>query len=67
MNDYWFKVVYDVYCIDGEKLYECVEVMWIFGCDVCVFVVFWLDDNDVNVYMCAKVIVEECRKGADWK
>jgi len=67
LNDYWFKVAYDAHRIDGEKPYERAEAMWIPGCDACAFVALRPDDNDANVYMCAKAIVEECRKGADWK
>lgn len=67
LNDFWFKVAYDAHRIDGEVPYEGAECMWIPGCDSCAFVALRPDENDVDVFLCAKAIVEECRKGADWK
>jgi hypothetical protein len=67
LNDYWFKVAYDAHRVDGEKPYDRAEAMWIPGCDACAFVALRPDDNDANLYLCAKAVVDECRKGADWK
>lgn len=67
LNDFWFKVAYDAHRIDGEKPYDSAECLWIPGCTTCAFVALKPDDNDVNLYMCVKAIVEECKKGADWK
>ena len=67
LNDYWFKVAYDAHRIDGEKPYEKAECMWIPGCDSSAFIALRPDDNDVDVGLCARAIVQECQKGADWK
>ena len=65
LNDYWFKVAYDAHRIDGEKPYEKAECMWIPGCDSSAFMALRPDDNDVDVGLCARAIVQECQKGAD--
>ncbi len=67
LNDYWFKVAYDAHRIDGEKPYEKAECMWIPGCDSSAFIALRPDDNDVDVGLCARAVVEECKKGANWK
>jgi hypothetical protein len=67
LNDYWFKMAYDAHRLDGEKPYDKAEAMWIPGVDHCAFVALRPDDNDVNVYLVGKAIIEECRTGADWK